>query len=38
VRAAAVHRLVEDLVGAIWPVTILQHHPHVTVLIDDARP
>ena len=29
-RAAAVHQLVEDPVGAIWPVTILQHHPHVT--------
>ena len=21
---------------ALWPATILQHHPHVTVLLDDA--
>jgi glucosamine-6-phosphate deaminase len=20
----------------MWPATILQHHPHVTVLLDDA--
>jgi len=20
----------------MWPATVLQHHPHVTVLLDDA--
>jgi glucosamine-6-phosphate deaminase len=23
-------------VSAMWPASILQHHPHVTVLLDDA--
>ena len=23
-------------VSALWPATILQHHPHVTVLLDEA--
>jgi len=32
----AVHQLVEGPVSAMWPATILQHHPHVTVLIDTA--
>lgn len=22
--------------SAMWPGTVLQHHPHVTVLLDDA--
>jgi glucosamine-6-phosphate deaminase len=35
-KAEAVHHLVEGAVSALWPGTILQHHPHVTVLIDDA--
>lgn len=35
-KAEAVHQLVEGPVSAMWPATILQHHPHVTVLIDDA--
>ena len=30
------HHLVEGAVSAMWPATILQHHPHVTVLLDDA--
>ena len=34
-KAEAVHQLVEGPVSAMWPATILQHHPHVTVLIDD---
>lgn len=34
-KAEAVHQLVEGAVSALWPATILQHHPHVTVLIDD---
>ena len=35
-KADAVHQLVEGSVSAMWPATILQHHPHVTVLIDNA--
>jgi glucosamine-6-phosphate deaminase len=35
-KAEAVHQLVEGPVSAMWPATILQHHPHVTTLLDDA--
>ena len=35
-KAEAVHHLVEGPVSAMWPATILQHHRHVTVLVDDA--
>lgn len=35
-KAEAVHQLTEGPVSALWPATILQHHPHATVLIDDA--
>lgn len=35
-KAEAVHHLVEGSVSAMWPATILQHHPHVTVLLDGA--
>ena len=35
-NAEAVHHLVEGAVSAMWPATVLQHHPHVTVLLDDA--
>lgn len=35
-KAEAVHHLVEGAVSALWPATILQLHPHVTVLLDDA--
>jgi glucosamine-6-phosphate deaminase len=35
-KADAIHQLVEGPVSAMWPATILQHHPHVTVLIDNA--
>jgi glucosamine-6-phosphate deaminase len=35
-KAEAVHHLVEGPVSALWPATILQHHPHVTALLDDA--
>lgn len=35
-KAEAVHHLVEGAVSALWPATILQHHPHATVLVDDA--
>ncbi|MBB3748953.1 glucosamine-6-phosphate deaminase [Mycolicibacterium sp. BK634] len=33
-KAEAVHQLVEGPVSAMWPATILQHHPHATVLLD----
>lgn len=33
-KAEAIHHLVEGPVSAMWPATILQHHPHVTVLAD----
>lgn len=36
VKAEAVHQMVEGPVSALWPATVLQHHPHVTVLLDDA--
>lgn len=35
-KAEAVHQLVEGPVSAMWPATILQHHPHVTVLLDSS--
>jgi glucosamine-6-phosphate deaminase len=35
-KAEAVHHLVEGAVSALWPATILQHHPHATVLLDAA--
>lgn len=35
-KAEAVHHLVEGAVSAMWPATVLQMHPHVTVLLDDA--
>ncbi len=35
-KAEAVHQLVEGPVSAMWPATIMQHHPHVTVLVDNA--
>ena len=35
-KAEAVHHMAEGPVSALWPATILQHHPHVTVLLDEA--
>lgn len=35
-KAEAVHHLVEGAVSAMWPATVLQHHPHTTVLLDEA--
>ncbi|BBY58307.1 glucosamine-6-phosphate deaminase [Mycolicibacterium sarraceniae] len=35
-KAEAVHQLVEGPVSAMWPATILQHHRHVTVLLDSG--
>lgn len=35
-KAEAVHQMVEGPISAMWPATILQMHPHVTVLLDDG--
>ena len=35
-KAEAVHQLVEGPVSAMWPASVLQMHPHVTVLVDQA--
>ncbi|MFX0539282.1 glucosamine-6-phosphate deaminase [Ornithinimicrobium sp. Y1847] len=35
-KAEAVHQMVEGAISAMWPATILQLHPHVTVLLDPA--
>lgn len=35
-KAEAIHQLTEGPVSALWPATVLQFHPHATVLIDDA--
>lgn len=35
-KAEAVHQLVEGPVSALWPATVMQLHPHATVLVDDA--
>lgn len=35
-KAEAVHQLAEGGVSALWPATVLQHHPHVSVLVDEA--
>ena len=35
-KAEAVRQLAEGPVSARWPATILQHHPYVTVLVDEA--
>ncbi|WP_413450920.1 glucosamine-6-phosphate deaminase [Georgenia phoenicis] len=35
-KAPAVQQLVEGPVSASWPATIMQHHPHATVLLDEG--
>lgn len=35
-KAEAVRQLVEGPVSARWPATVLQHHPHVSVLVDET--
>lgn len=35
-KAEAVHQLVEGPVSAMWPGSVLQLHPHVSVLVDEA--
>lgn len=34
-KAQAVHELVEGPISAMWPATILQMHPNVTVIVDE---
>lgn len=35
-KAEAIHQLVEGPVSAMWPATLLQMHPHVTVVLDEG--
>ncbi|MDO5503023.1 MAG: glucosamine-6-phosphate deaminase [Actinomycetia bacterium] len=35
-KAEAIHQLVEGPVSAMWPATVLQMHPHVTVIVDNS--
>jgi glucosamine-6-phosphate deaminase len=35
-KAAAVAAIVEGPVSSMWPGSILQHHPHVAVVLDEA--
>lgn len=35
-KAEAVHQMVEGPISAMWPASVLQMHPHATVLVDDA--
>lgn len=35
-KAEAVRQMVEGPVSALWPATLLQHHPHATVVLDAA--
>ena len=35
-KAAAVAAMVEGAVSSMWPGSILQHHPHATVIVDAA--
>lgn len=35
-KAEAIHQMAEGPVTALWPASVLQFHPHVTVLVDEA--
>ena len=35
-KSEAIHHLVEGPISAMWPATVMQLHPHVTVIVDDA--
>ena len=35
-KAEAIHQLVEGPVSAMWPASVLQFHPHVSVIVDEA--
>ncbi|MDN5635987.1 MAG: glucosamine-6-phosphate deaminase [Brevibacterium sp.] len=35
-KAEAVHQMVEGPISSMWPATVMQMHPHATVLVDDA--
>ena len=34
-KAEAIRQLVEGAVSARWPATIIQHHPHALILVDE---
>lgn len=34
-KAEAVHQMVEGPISSMWPATVLQMHPHATILVDD---
>jgi len=35
-KAEAVHQMVEGPITAMWPASVMQMHPHATVLVDEA--
>lgn len=35
-KAEAVHQMLEGPISSMWTATVLQMHPHATVLVDDA--
>lgn len=35
-KAEAIHHMVEGPISAMWPASLLQMHPHVSVLLDPA--
>lgn len=35
-KTEAVHQMIEGPISAMWPATILQMHPHVSMLLDPA--
>lgn len=35
-KAEAVHQMVEGPISSMWPATVLQMHPHATILVDDS--
>jgi glucosamine-6-phosphate deaminase len=35
-KAAAIAAIVEGPVSSMWPGSILQHHPHATIIVDEA--
>jgi glucosamine-6-phosphate deaminase len=35
-KAEAVHQMAEGAVSALWPASIIQFHPHATILLDRA--
>jgi glucosamine-6-phosphate deaminase len=35
-KAEAIHQMVEGGVNALWPASIIQFHPHASILVDEA--